>query len=180
MTYFRSLALAALLVGFARPALAEDAPAMPARPAELKVESVYVELKGVEGTEIAAVEKALLALDGVRSFAWTSEGVEAKVVREVGKASDDSLWTAAKGAGAAQAARIPVAATTFAFDETLHCGGCVRLVNKALLGIQGVKESTVSDDLTRVSVVYDTRSVKPSDVEAALAKIERPAKATKA
>ena len=185
MNRLRSLALAALFLGLARPALAGDAPPAPAAPAPVapaqpKEEFLYVELKGVEGVEIAAVAKALAAVDGVRSFAWSTEGTEAKVVREVGKAPEETLWTAAKGAGAASAARIPVTATTFAFDEALHCGGCVRMVNKALHAIPGVKESTVADDLTRVDVVYDTRSVKPSDVEAALAKIERPAKATKA
>ena len=47
-----------------------------------------------------------------------------------------------------------------------------------MTALKGVKTSTVSDDMTRVTVEYDTRAVKPADVETALKAIGKPAKAS--
>jgi copper chaperone CopZ len=183
------LTLAVLGIAALAPAVrAEETPPAPVQPPapapraepkpEPKLEAVYVEMTGAEGAEVAAIAKAVGAVDGVRSFAWTAEGTEAKVVREVGKALDRSVLDAAKAAGAATAGVVPVAATNFTFEKVLHCGGCVASVNKALLALKGVKESTVSAAKTDVTAVYDTRIVKPADIAAALAAIKKPAKPT--
>jgi copper chaperone CopZ len=99
-------------------------------------------------------------------------------VREVGTAADETLIKAVTGAGADAASRIPLALANFTFEKKLHCGGCVGTVNKALLALAGVKSSTVNAEMTSVAVVYDSRKAKPSDVEAALARIQKPGKYT--
>jgi copper chaperone CopZ len=170
------LATLALLLGAAGRAAAEEAPA-PATREEPKTESLYVETTGVEASERPAVAQAIGAVAGVRSVAWVREGAEAKVVREVGKAPDDALLAAARRAGAESAGRVPLASTTFVFEKKLHCAGCVSAVERALLGVAGVKEADVPAERTTVVAVYDSRAVKPSDVEAALAAIKKPAKA---
>jgi copper chaperone CopZ len=172
---------AAVLSVFSAPVLAEDprpAPSPTPKP-EPKLETVYVEVTGAEGAEakVAAVAKAVGGVEGVRAFSWTVDGVEAKVVREVGRAADAALLAAARSAGATTAGVVPVAVTRFAFEKKLHCGGCVGAVTKALRAVKGVKESTVSADMTHVTAVYDTRVVKPADLEAALAAAKKPAKA---
>jgi hypothetical protein len=78
-----SVAFAAPLPVFAGDTPPAPAPATAPKP-EPKLETLYVEMTGAEGAEVAAVAKAVAAVDGVRSFAWTAEGTEAKVVREVG------------------------------------------------------------------------------------------------
>jgi copper chaperone CopZ len=176
------LALAAFtLAAFAPAVRAEETPAPAPKPEtkpEPKLETLYVEMTGAEGAEVAAVAKAMAAVEGVRSFAWTAEGTEAKVVREAGKALDRALLEAAKGAGAATAGVVPTATTSFTFEKKLHCGGCAASVNKALLALKGVKESAVSEGKTDVTAVYDTRLVKPADITAALAAIKKPVKLT--
>jgi copper chaperone CopZ len=167
----------ALLVAGAIPLHAGEPSPAPAPKPEVKVEFVYLEYTGVDAPEAEAVAKATSAVEGVRSFKWTTEASEAKVVREAGKAADASLAKAATTAGAATAGVVPLAATTFTFEKKLHCGGCVSAVKRALRGIKGVKESTVPEEMTTVVAVYDTRVVKPADIEAVLATIGKPAKA---
>ena len=169
-----TLMLACAALGTAAPALAHEGHDHPPPP---RLEFLYVETTGTSGPEVAAVAKAVGAVEGVRSFAWTVEGAEAKVIREAGKAPDATLLEKAKAAGADTAGVVPLAATTFTFEKKLHCGGCVAAVTKAVRGIKGVKESSVPADLATVWVVYDTRAVKPADVEAALVAIGKPAKA---
>lgn len=175
MRRFGSWSAPLLLFVLAVPAFAEEKPA----PAPQKqLEYVYVELTGVEGREIAAVQKGLAGVEGVQSFAWTAEGTEAKVVREIGKAADATLLAQAKAAGAETAGVVPLVATTFTFEKKLHCGGCVGAVTKALAAVKGVKESYVPEEMTTVMVVYDSRVTKTADVEAALTAISKPAKAS--
>ena len=146
----------------------------PAR--EVALEFIHLEMGGVAGAEVAAVARAGSSVAGVRSFEWFTEGTEAKVVREVGTAADETLVKAVTGAGADAAGRIPLALANFTFEKRLHCGGCVGTVNKALLALPGVKSSTVNAEKTSVAVAYDTRKAKPADVEAALASLKKPAK----
>lgn len=59
--------------------------------------------------------------------------------------------------------------------ETLHvtgmtCGGCVRSVTNALMGINGVSEASVSLDSGKVVVHYDELLATPDEFEAALLK----------
>jgi copper chaperone CopZ len=171
-------ATAACLAGGGVALAEERSPAPPAKP-EVRLEFVYLEISGVEGAEASAVSSAMTGVAGVRSFAWTVGASEAKVVREVGKADDASLARVATSAGAERASVVPLAATTFTFEKKLHCGGCVASVNRTLRAVRGVKESTVSAEMTTVTAVYDTRAVKPGDVEAALVAIGKPAKAAR-
>jgi copper chaperone CopZ len=166
------------LGGLAGPCLAEDTPPPSAPRPEPKLEFLYVELTGVGAPKVEAIANAIRSVEGVRSFVWTFEWSEAKVVREVGKASDEGLLRAAKSAGASTVGFVPIAATNFTFEKKLHCGGCVGAVDKALLAIKGVKESSVSAAMTDVTAVYDTRIVKTSDIEAALGAINKPARVT--
>src|SRR5688572_15073225 len=130
----RSLALWSFLsfvgIGLAASAVAEDRPGAPTP--QPKLEFLYVEITGATGDEVGAIAKALGSVGGVRSFTWTVEGSEAKVVREVGTAPDATLLEKARSAGAETAAVVPLSATTFTFDKKLHCGGCVSAVTKAL------------------------------------------------
>jgi copper chaperone CopZ len=169
-----SLLLACAAVPFAAPAAAEDKPASKPEP---RLEFLYVETTGVSAEEVPAVAKAVGAVEGVRSFTWTAEGAEAKVVREAGKAPDATLLEKAKAAGAEKAGVVPIAAATLTFEKKLHCGGCVAAVTRALKAVTGVKESVVPQDMRTVVVVYDTRASKPADFEAALAAAGKPAKA---
>jgi copper chaperone CopZ len=153
-------------------------PADAAAAADPANEVVYLETKGVAGPETEAVAKALSALEGVRAFAWTPDG--ARVVRERGKAPDDALFSTAKAAGADDVSRVPVATSSLVFSKPLHCAGCVKEVKKAVTALPGVKSVEVAESKTNVVVVYDARTTKASDVEAALAAIQRPAKATPA
>jgi copper chaperone CopZ len=141
-------------------------------------EVVYLETKGVSEPERDAVAKALAAVEGVRTSAWAAEGT--RVVRERGKAPDDALFAAAKAAGADEAVKMPIATASFSFDKPLHCAGCVKQVKTAVTALPGVKEIDVADSKKNVVVLYDARTVKPTDVEAALAAIKKPAKATPA
>ena len=143
-----------------RDAVAQDAAAPAPAP---KFEYLYVEFTPLAAAEAVAVGKALSGVAGVKSVEWTVSGAEAKVVREVGLAGNGALVE-------------PIAATTFVFVNPLHCAGCIKAVNGALRELKGVKDLTVAEDLKTVAVVYDTRSVATTNIEAALAAVDRPAK----
>jgi copper chaperone CopZ len=157
-------------------ATAEEDAQAPAKP-EVRFEAVYLEFKGIEPSEAVAVTTAVTRVEGVQSFRWTVPRAEGKVVREVGKAGDDLLSATAMSAGAEAVGALPVTGTRFLFDQKLHCKGCAKSVNKALRAVAGVKESIVAEDMASVTVVYDTRTVRPSDIEAVLSGIERPGRA---
>jgi copper chaperone CopZ len=140
-------------------------------------EVVWLDTGGAAGTEVGAVATAVKGVEGVREFAWAKEGVEARVVRDAGKAPDASLLAAAKGAGAEAAAVVPTATGVFAFEKKLHCAGCVKEVRTTVAALAGVKSVEVGDGKDRLSVVYDPRATKSSDVLSALEKIGKPAKA---
>jgi copper chaperone CopZ len=152
-------------------------PSATARPAPDE-EVVYLETKGVTGTETEAVAKAVGAVEGVRTFAWAPGG--ARVVRQRGKAADEALLAAAKGAGADEAAKVSVATASFSFEKPLHCAGCVKEVKKAVTALPGVMEIEVPESRKDLVVVYDPRALKAAEVEAALAAIKKPAKAAPA
>lgn len=158
-------------------ARAEDKPAASAPVPGPKLEFVYLEVTGVDAAEVPAIVAGLGRLDGVRSVAWTVSAQELKVVREAGKAVHSALVKAATEAGAGTAAVVPVAVTTLTFEKVLHCGGCVRKVSDAVLGVKGTKEAAVAEGLDRVTVVYDTRTVQPKAVADALAKAGIPCQA---
>jgi copper chaperone CopZ len=144
--------------------------------AEVRLEFLHLEMSGVVRAEVAAVARAASAVPGVRTVEWFSEGTEAKIVREVGTAADETLIRAVTGAGADTAGTVPLAVASFTFEKKLHCGGCVATVNKTLQALPGVKSSSVNVEMTSVSVVYDTRKAKTADVEAALVSIQKPGK----
>ena len=168
-----ALFCAALLLTLTAVARADDPKPAPEGP---KLEYLFLEFTGVAEGKAPLVARGVEGVAGVQSFTWTTDGVEGKVVREVGKAPDSALLEAARAAGAATAGVVPIAVTTFTFEKKLHCGGCIASVEKTVRAIHGVKDVSVPEAMTTVSVVYDTRSVKPGDVEAALAAIKKPAK----
>jgi copper chaperone CopZ len=179
--------LGALLLAFAGTAGCGDGTCGPspggASPADAAAadpqnEVLWLETKGVAGAETDAVVKAVSAVDGVRAFTWTGDG--ARVVRERGKAPDDAVFAAAKTAGADDVVKVPVATAHFSFDKPLHCAGCVKDVRKTVTALEGVKSAEVVDARKNLVVLYDTRVLKPADVEAALSGIKKPAKVSPA
>ena len=150
-----------------------DEPAPKVKPDPV-LETVWVEVVDVTAEEAPKIAASVSGLAGVHSFAWTREREEAKVVREVGTAGDDAVAKASKDAGAASATRVPTAAVTLKFKKALHCDGCVLRVTETLQAVKGVKDLTIAKDKTTVDVVYDTRSVKTADLEAALAAAKYP------
>lgn len=169
-----AFAATCLLAGVAAPIVARaDEPAPKAKP-EPVLETVWLEVADVTAEEAPKLAATVSGLAGVRSFEWTKEREEAKVVREVGTAGDDAVAKASKDAGASSAARVPTAAVTLKFKKALHCDGCVLRVTETLQAVKGVKDLTIAKDKTTVDVVYDTRSVKTADLEAALAAAKYP------
>ncbi|MCC7140167.1 MAG: heavy-metal-associated domain-containing protein [Planctomycetes bacterium] len=140
------------------------------------VEPVYVDVTEVVGAETKTVLDATRSVYGVREADWIVVGSELRAVRVVGKAPDQVLVETARRAGAATATIAPVVTKTFVFEKKLHCAGCIATVSRAVRAVAGVKSSTVSSDLATVSVTYDSRRAKASDIEAALAAAGKPAK----
>jgi len=159
------------LLGAAAPrAAAEDAPR------RVRLEFVYLSIGSVTTDTVAsAVRKRVLAVPGVRSFAWTQKRREAKVVRVVGQAGHAKLIAACRAAGAG-ATPLAVAMCKLTFETALRCSNCVAAVTKALEGLKGTKEIHVAKDMLTVSVVYDTKVASVKQMRRALDAAGHPVK----
>ena len=151
----------------------------PAPAPEPKLESIFVELGGLDEPKGAVVEKAVTQVKGVRSWTWVTRVTDAKVVREAGTADDATLLAAAKAAGATTVGVVPIASVALTFVDALHCGGCVRTVTTALRAIAAVKEVEINDTRTIVTIRHDSRTGKVAEFVKVLADAERPVVAPK-
>jgi Cu2+-exporting ATPase len=69
-------------------------------------------------------------------------------------------------AGTPAAAKVPLQSLTLAV-ENMHCGGCLRSVERAALGVAGVASARANLSAKRVSVAYDpARTGEPGLIEA--------------
>lgn len=165
--------LPALLLAFA---LAPVAVLRADEPPKPRLEFLYVAVDGVANAEAAAaVERAVAAVPGVTSFAWTRERVEAKVIRVVGEAPTASLLAAFRSLKA-EAAVIPVTQPSLVFQTRLHCNGCVMNVKRALKKLAGVKEITVAKTMDSVTLVLAERQTSLEQVRRVLVDAGYPAR----
>jgi copper chaperone CopZ len=151
-----ALALAALLA-FAPATFAGEPPAGASTEVKVVLEPTWVAFTGVEDAAGAAkVQAAVAAVKGVRSFEWTVERTEAKLVREAGTAGDDAIVKAATAAGFG-ATPIATKVVTLTFAKKLHCPACVMKVEETARAMAATKEVAVSADRTTVRVRFDVK-----------------------
>jgi Cu2+-exporting ATPase len=62
----------------------------------------------------------------------------------------------------------PLSTLTLAIDN-MHCGGCLRAVERAAQGVQGVQSARANLSAKRVSIAYDPTRASEVDLIAALA-----------
>ncbi|MGE0191242.1 MAG: heavy-metal-associated domain-containing protein [Planctomycetota bacterium] len=145
-------------------------------PPKPRLEFLYFAVEGAGEAEVgAAVERAVAAVPGVRSFAWTRERAEAKVIRVVGEAPTPALIEAFRGAKAI-AAVVPVTQPTLVFQTRLHCNGCVMNVKRALRKLAGVKEITVAKTMDSVTLVLAEKQTSLEQVRSTLVDAGYPAR----
>ncbi|MBL9086756.1 MAG: heavy-metal-associated domain-containing protein [Planctomycetia bacterium] len=152
-----ALAFAAAVLALAPVAAAGEPPAGAAAEAKVVLEPVWVAFADVKDAEAAAkLQAAVVAVKGVRSFEWTIERAEAKVVREQGVAGDDVI---AKAAAAAGHAATPIATkeATLTFVKKLHCPACVMKVEETARAMAATKEVEVASDRRTVRVRFDVK-----------------------
>jgi Cu+-exporting ATPase len=128
--------------------------------------NVTLKITGMHcATCVATVEKALLALDGVRE-ATANLNTETASVRY-----DPETVTVTEMENAVEAAGYGVIRQTVSIRlGGIHCASCVQTVEKALMSLNGVNAAHVNLTTNRAVVSYDPERVRLSEMQSVIEK----------
>jgi copper chaperone CopZ len=114
------------------------------------------------------VASALRGVDGVKNTAIASDGGEVTIVRKAGVGADADLASAVKEAGYG-ATVIPTATLQLTLSG-LDCENCEAKADKALRALSGMRKVKVTKATNKAELVYETKTITPAKIEAALKK----------
>jgi Cu+-exporting ATPase len=121
---------------------------------------------------VRRVERALTGVEGVQQATVNFATQRASVIYDPSRTSRNELAEAVVKAGYEVPAIAPAAteATVEMSVLGMTCAACVRRIEKALLGVAGVKEATVNLVMNRATVTFDTGVTAPPALAQAIVK----------